>query len=103
MKNILNQIRDAYCWEGGSKVIEIHRENDLITLAVEGSSTVEHSGDVDGMCSQVYDLHGVSVTEDGVTYTVKSATIKTQNGNRSEDSDYEVYVNGTVIVACSKA
>jgi len=101
MKKLIEEIENAYCWEGGANVKVASQLPTQIEFDVRGSSTVEHSGDVEGICSQVHDLRGKSFVEDGKTYTIQFANIKTREGERHEDSDYEVSVTGKVLVKIS--
>jgi len=100
MEKLIELIENAYCWEGGARAKRLPSDNPFIlNFSVSGSSTVEHSGDTDGICSQVRDLRGKTIIDNGVIYTIQSATITTKNGERNEDSDYEVYVTGKVSVS----
>lgn len=104
MKAIIEQIEMAYCWEGGARAKVLPSNNPLVVeLSILGSSTVEHGGDVDGIRSQVHDLYGVTTTEDGFIYTVKSARCNLTEDERHDDSDYTVHVSGNVTLSKVKA
>jgi hypothetical protein len=98
MKQLIEAIESAYCWEGGARAKITSQSPTNIEFDVRGSSTVEHSGDVDGICDQVRGLRNQSFVEGEQTFTITSATIKTKSGERVEDEDYSVSVDGKVSV-----
>jgi hypothetical protein len=98
-KKFFSEIESAFCWEGSARAkIETETDTELI-LKIQGSSLVEHSGDVDGIKSQVDDLKYQAFTEDNIIYTVLQATISIESEQRYSDDDYTVYVSGTVILS----
>ena len=98
-KNLFQEIEDAYSWEGGARItVKDDPKTNTLELSVSGSSTVEHDGDVDGICQQVGELRGKTAEDEDFKYTVKSTRINTRDGDRDGDADYTVYVTGTVTI-----
>lgn len=99
----LNQIRNAFVWEGmANHSIEYITDTHLV-VSVTGWSTCEHSGDEDGIRDQVNDLIKEEYEEDGKVYTVMAASVDIRTEDRpGEDCDYSVTAKGKVTLYVKK-
>jgi len=100
MKELIELIESAYCWEGGAnaKLVSNEPKSAIMVFDVHGVSTVEHTGDVNGIYGQVSELRGKSVEHGGFKYTITSATCDHYDREQIGDGDYEVVVSGKVTV-----
>lgn len=96
IKQFFSDIESAYCWEGYATVSTVSETDNELVLSVRGSSTVEHSGDEDGIKTQVKDLVGETFSEDNFIYKIVNSNVKIEHNERFRDGDYEIYVTGTV-------
>lgn len=99
-------ISDAFCWEGSAylKIQSHEHSNDKVTilLSVFGTSIVEHDGDIDGIKSQVRDLINKTAIVGNYNVRTGNTTCKIAQCDRHDDDDYEVYVDGTVLIEITK-
>jgi hypothetical protein len=93
----------AYIWEGSPARHRINKiEEGKIIYDIAGSSSVEHSGDEDGIESQVHDLkkQQAEIIIDDKNYSVScteaSCSISRSNDGDDGDGDYSVVARGTV-------
>lgn len=59
-----------------------------INLSIVGYSTVEHSGDEDGIMQQVEDLIGLKASDEEFNFTVKNSVCSI---HREEELSYDEY------------
>ena len=102
-----DSISMAATWEGGGEATVRSAKAGIITVAVNVISTVEHSGDVQGIEDQLHRLRTQSwvVKRNRSRYLVEvtAVNIGLREGHQEEDCDYEVHATGTVTLRVSKA
>ena len=96
-KELIEEAVSAYIWEGMAtkKIVE---NNEEINISVVGFSTVEHSGDEDGIMSQVSDLVGLKANEDKTEYIIKSSSCEISKEERISSDEYRVKAEGLVTI-----
>ena len=91
------EVSSAFTWEGSAGMDDAEQTTvDTITFKMTGSALVEHSGDVDGIYSNIRDLRGktAKVTVNDHLYDVKITSAVCEKTERQEterdpDSDYD--------------
>ena len=103
--NIVNELNEAFditnafIWEGTARIYHEETTDKTLKVSVHGTSMCDHSGDLDGIRSQVYDLEGERTVIDDITYIITSAKItKEIKGNRGDDGEFNVSIKGEVII-----
>lgn len=89
------EITNAYIWEGTARLYYKEKTPHYHKLEVFGSSEVEHSGDIEGIRSQVRDLIGTTCTIDNAIYTIKDATMSVRID--AEDR-YSISIKGEILL-----
>ena len=90
---------NAFTWEGTARYYLDHHDEKQITLNIEGNSTIEHSGDKQGIYSNVNDLVGTSTVIDNKTYTIIEAIVdKITTNDHLGDGEENIHVSGLVSI-----
>ena len=75
MKQVIEEIKEAYCWQGYSAVEQVpSNERNVLEFSVAGQSSIESPGDVSDIHESVADLTKTSIEVDGFKYTFEKVT-----------------------------